>query len=44
MQYIANGKISKTRWNNCVFILRNGITPHVSGDNLNHHQEQICCI
>ena len=30
--------------NNCVFILRNGFTLHVSGDNLTHHQEYICCI
>ena len=27
-----------------VFILRNGFTLHVSGDNLTHHQEYICCI
>ena len=25
-------------------ILRNGFTLHVSGDNLTHHQEYICCI
>ena len=37
-------KISPTRCNNCVFILRNGFTLHVSGDNLTHHQEYICCI
>ena len=33
-----------TRCNNCIFILRNGFTLHVSGDNLTHHQEYICCI
>ena len=32
-------KLSPTRCNNCVFILRNGFTLHVSGDNLTHHQE-----
>ena len=32
------------RCNNCVFILRNGFTLNVSGDNLTHHQEYICCI
>ena len=32
------------RCNNCVFILRNGFTLHVSGDNLTHHQEYIYCI
>ena len=37
-------EISTTRCNNCVFILRNGFTLHVSGDNLTHHQEYICCI
>ena len=37
-------EISPTRCNNCVFILRNGFTLHVSGDNLTHHQEYICCI
>ena len=26
------------------FILRNGFTLHVSGDNLTHHEEYICCI
>ena len=36
--------ISPTRCNNCVFILRTGFTLHVSGDNLTHHQEYICCI
>ena len=35
-------EISPTRCNNCVFILRNGFTLHVSGDNLTHHQEYIC--
>ena len=39
-----SSKISPTRCNNCVFILRNGFTLHVSGDNLTHHQEYICCI
>ena len=39
-----SSEISPTRCNNCVFILRNGITLHVSGDNLTHHQEYICCI
>ena len=37
-------EISPTRRNNCVFILRNGFTLHVSGDNLTHHQQYICCI
>ena len=37
-------EISPTRCNNCVFILRNGFSLHVSGDNLTHHQEYICCI
>ena len=37
-------EISPTRCNNCVFILRNGFTLHVSGDNLTHHREYICCI
>ena len=32
-------EISPTRRNNCVFILRNGFTLHVSGDSLTHHQE-----
>ena len=35
---------SPTRCNNCVFILLNGFTLHVSGDNLTHDQEYICCI
>ena len=35
-------EISPTRCNNSVFILRNGFTLHVSGDNLTHHQEYIC--
>ena len=39
-----SSKISPTRCNNCVFILRNGFTLHVSGDNLTHHQEYVCCI
>ena len=26
------------------FILRNDFTLHVSGDNLTHHEEYICCI
>ena len=39
-----SSEISPTRCNNCVFILRNGFTLHVSGDNLTHHQEYICCI
>ena len=33
-----SSEISPTRYNNCVFILRNGFTLHVSGDNLTHHQ------
>ena len=39
-----SSEISPTRCNNCVFILRNGFTLHVSGDSLTHHQEYICCI
>ena len=39
-----SSEISRTRCNNCVFILRNGFTLHVSGDNFTHHQEYICCI
>ena len=39
-----SSEVSPTRCNNCVFILRNGFTLHVSGDNLTHHQEYICCI
>ena len=39
-----SSEISPTRCNNCVFILRNGFALHVSGDNLTHHQEYICCI
>ena len=35
-------EISPTRYNNCVFILPNVFTLHVSGDNLTHHQEYIC--
>ena len=34
-----SSEISPTRCNNCVFILRNGFTLHVSGDNFTHHQE-----
>ena len=41
---LYSSEISTTRCNNCVFILRNGFTLHVSGDNLTHHQEYICCI
>jgi len=44
MLYMTNGERSPTRCNNCVFILRNGFTLHVSGDNLTHHKEYICCI
>ena len=36
---LYSSEISPTRCNNCVFILRNGFTLHVSGDNLTHHQE-----
>ena len=39
-----SSEISPTRCNNCVFILRNGFTLHVSSDNLTHHQEYISCI
>ena len=41
---LYSGEISPTRCNNYVFILRNGFTLHVSGDNITHHQEYICCI
>ena len=41
---LYSSEISPTRCNNCVFILRNGFTLHVSGENLAHHQEYICCI
>ena len=41
---LYSSEISPTGRNNCVFILRNGFTLHVSGDNLTHHQEYICCI
>ena len=41
---LHSSEISPTRCDNCVFILRNGFTLHVSGDNLTHHQEYICCI
>ena len=34
-----SSEISPTRCNNCVFIIRNGFTLHVSGENLTHHQE-----
>ena len=40
---LYSSEISPSRCNNCVFILRNGFTLHVSGDNLTHHQEYICC-
>ena len=38
---ITSSEISPTICNNCVFILCNGFTLHVSGDNLTHHQEYI---
>ena len=41
---LYSSEINPTRSNNCVFILRNDFTLHVSGDNLTHHQEYICCI
>ena len=41
---LYSSEISPTSCNNCVFILRNGFTLHVSGDNLTHHQEYLCCI
>ena len=41
---LYSSEIIPTRCNNCVFILRNGFTLHVSGDNLTHHQEYICRI
>ena len=41
---LYSSEISPTRCNNCVFILCNGFTLSVSGDNLTHHQEYICCI
>ena len=40
---LYSSEISPTRCNNCIFILRNGFTLHVSGDNLTHH-EYVCCI
>ena len=40
---VHSDEISPIRCNKCVFILRNGFTLHVSGDNLTH-QEYICCI
>ena len=36
---MLNSEINPTRCNNCVFILRNGFTLHVSGDNYTNHQE-----
>ena len=39
---LYSSEISPTRCNNCVFILRNGFTLHVSGDNLTHHQVCKC--
>ena len=44
MRKLYSSEISPTRCNNCVFILRNCFTLQVSGDNLTHHQEYICCI
>ena len=44
LQKTYSSEISPTRCNNCVFILRNGFTLHVSGDNLTHHQQYMCCI
>ena len=41
---LYSSEISPTRRNNCFFILRNGFTLHVSGDNLTRHQEYIRCI
>ena len=41
---LYSSEMSPTRRNNWFFILRNGFTLHVSGDNLTHHQEYICCI
>ena len=41
---LVSSEISPTRCKNCIFILRNGFTLHVSGDNLTHNQEYICCI
>ena len=41
---LNSSEISPTRCKNCLFILRNGFTLHVSGDDLTHHQEYICCI
>ena len=41
---LYSSEISPTRCNNCVFILLNGFTLYVSGDNLTHHQEYVCCI
>ena len=46
LEHVAkySSEISPKRCNNCVFILQSGFTLHVSGDNLTHHQEYICCI
>jgi len=44
LKKVYSSEISPTRCNICVFILCNGFTLHVSGDNLTHHQEYICCI
>ena len=41
---LYSSEISPTRCNNCIFFLRNGFALHVSGNNLTHHQEYICCI
>ena len=41
--WMLYSEINPTKCNNC-FILRNGFTLHVSGDNSTHHQEYICCI
>ena len=37
-------KIIPTRCNNCGLFFANAFTLHVSGDNLTHHQEYMCCI
>jgi len=37
-------KIIPTRCNNCVLFFANAFTLHVSGDNLTHHQQYMCCI
>ena len=36
---LFSSEISPTRYYNCVFILRNVFTLHVSGNNFTHHQE-----